>query len=858
MKKFKLKSALVASIGALLFSGLSPTVYAFTNQNSTTNTDGVNIEVKQIKELSGKSLFDYTGKELPTQVLASTLAHIVQTDTISQGTPEYYSGVDVMKYLYPKDTDEQLKNELISAEQALSWLNSVGYSATITNRALTTDEIKKNLDNAQPMLTILTGQNDNDWLHKQEAGILYAHDDVEAGDSKLHASFIMSYDHEDMTIQDGQEANAFQFSDASQSVDDSQRTNTFKWTQTISNFKRDPSWNNRENIREDRKNGIFTTTLSKEGENVVQADFTDDDVKALWGLHKDLPISVSTTKVDAVALVNLYMDATHQKTVEDFDDFAKISEETPATTKQIEDWLDSLGFSFDTTTGKVTKELTKSLGSEGKLYLSVVNATEADNPRKNEAIIGAGFADNTEGYTPNWVNVKAEQINPQYQVDWSLPNAMDILEKKMKAFDYDTILRDGYLGSTYYDYNYNADTLIYNIKEKDKPNGVANSFTKSLSSKQEVSTSVDYATAPDFAIRETQGQEPWCAEYVNAAAVNTVEKATQAGNPVTSAKTLMQLIYPGVPDSELSTMGGGTIENNLSVMQKNYGVTADVENKTLNFEQVKKEVDSDNIVQIDAYDSKETAPPGSSDNVGHSLAIVGYVLPPSGSDQTPYYEVWNPWWRKSIYVSVNSDTIRLGGTDYKWTRTWHNWRKIDKDADLNISKSIGKQKVANASNPNSTDSKINFADVLQPFNQDNILKQRVSEMNPPVYCKDTHGTMFGYMLAVNKSQIVAMKNTDSKRRTYSNNSQATTRIYKDSIDNMSLYFAKIARYGFSTAIAMALIIAVQFIPVVDAAADVIMGFFGMGITWDTAVDLAQNISSLVKAQNAAKDSYNNL
>lgn len=128
----------------------------------------------------------------------------------------------------------------------------------------------------------------------------------------------------------------------------------------------------------------------------------------------------------------------------------------------------------------------------------------------------------------------------------------------------------------------------------------------------------------------------------------------------------------------LRELSGLKIDDYLKTLQTNYQVTADIENRALSFEEVKKELDAGQIIQADAFDQNETAPQGSENNVGHSLAIVGYVLPADGdtTKHAPYYEIWNPWWGQIYCVSSKAPYFNLEGTQYKWTRTWHNWRKV--------------------------------------------------------------------------------------------------------------------------------------------------------------------------------------
>lgn len=120
----------------------------------------------------------------------------------------------------------------INAEQAINWLHSVGYTATLVNRSLTTDEIKKQLDASDPIIPILTNQNEDNWLDKNLAGILYAHDDVAIdGDQKLNKSFIETIGLVETMIQDGEEDHTFP--EQTSALDSIQANDSYLWTQTL-------------------------------------------------------------------------------------------------------------------------------------------------------------------------------------------------------------------------------------------------------------------------------------------------------------------------------------------------------------------------------------------------------------------------------------------------------------------------------------------------------------------------------------------------------------------------------------------------------------------------------------------------
>lgn len=699
IKKWKQKIAVLTSIGILLSAATTPNVLAFSTQQSTTSEPKVSIN--QVKEIAEGvfSNIGYTGT--PSQSLANTIAFLVWRDDASKK----YSAYDVLKFLYPNDSDEQLKTESISSEQALKWLHSVGYVAEVIDRPLTTDEIKKSINDSEPVVTIFENQDSSYWLEQESAGILYAHDDVDSEGYTLHQSFIKTYNHEEFAIDDGKEGEALQFPNMADGPDETARNSKFRWSQSIIHIKKDPSWDSHETIREDRKNGIFNVNLTKEGNNIVQADFTDADVLQLNHQFNKDDVTLNP-KLGAVSLINLYFDTEHQKTVSDLEKFLNITSSTNVSLDQIGEWYKSLGFDFDIASGKISKELTKKINSEGKIYLSVFNAINTTSKDKTTVGIGAGFTDNSFGYIPFWQDPRDwEQIHENYIVDWSKPDAAEQLKQAQQKYQYDNFrVLGGEWGETEKGY-YDTNKIIYNIRAKDIPT-ISSSATNFTTTKinttdsllaKSIQSAADYVTVPDFGIRETQSQQPWCSRFVNAAAVNTVYKAKDTEGPgsgaITTAKKLMQLEFPNMSDEELENFGGGTVGECLEVLQKNYQVTADFEQRALSFDEVKKELDNDGIIQMDGTDNDDTST-NISDKSGHAVAIVGYVMPKDGdtTKHPPYYEVWNPWWQKTFYLSSKSNTFRLGGVNYKWNRTWHKWRKSN--SPVKIDKALRDIKVA--------------------------------------------------------------------------------------------------------------------------------------------------------------------
>lgn len=195
---------------------------------------------------------------------------------------------DILRFTYPNATNQQLNGLTINGEQAVKWLNHVGYTATLVNRPLTTDEIKQQLDDSDPIIPILTNQNNDAWLDESVAGVLYAHDDVEAGTEKLHKSFIESVGLGEAMVQDGQEAQPITFPEQSNVIDPIQAGGTYLWAQTIMNIKQDPSANNVQTLNTNTKNGVFASKVTTSG-TYSQVEFTEPLLEDLKNKVPDSP-----------------------------------------------------------------------------------------------------------------------------------------------------------------------------------------------------------------------------------------------------------------------------------------------------------------------------------------------------------------------------------------------------------------------------------------------------------------------------------------------------------------------------------------------------------------------------------------
>ncbi|MCA2390129.1 C47 family peptidase [Lactococcus sp. NH2-7C] len=983
-------------VGLLLFSSIAPSAAAFTVQQSVSNEDNVSVNIKQIDNF--KNLFSNLSA-VPSNSLAQTLVSVLSHDKLGDsGNFTVNASIqDILRFTYPNATNQQLNGLTINGEQAVKWLNHVGYTATLVNRPLTTDEIKQQLDDSDPIIPILTNQNNDAWLNESVAGVLYAHDDVEAGTEKLHKSFIESVGLGEAMVQDGQEAQPITFPEQSNVIDPIQAGGTYLWAQTIMNIKQDPSVNNVKTLNTNTKNGVFASKVTTSG-TYSQVEFTEPLLSGLknkvpdspqitasaqvqnkgwlpeskngepigtegqglrmeafkvalshlpagetggiaysahvqgigWqndvanggiagtvgkGLRveaikmhltgslaehysiyyatqvqnigwtpyvKDGEISGTTgkslrvetisirlvkkklqktpsdeTKRSAVALVNLYEDANHQKTVADLESFAGVAPTDAITSKHIMDWYHFLGLEFDTQNGRFSPDKAKNLSKTGRLYYTFLKAKTAPDNIQNFGAIGMGYMENSMSYSP-YLSYLNEDFAPSAFWSQRKNELLGQMNERMKTYDYDNVFTLDEQGKQLSEYE--EEVTLYNIRAKESTetanvNPPENSPSSPATPVNAINAS--YHPLSYFNITETQGSEPWCSEYVAAAEINTLNQVNGSSpqDSRVTAQNLMQAYYPGISLDQLKTMSGGTIENALQALQSKYQVTADVENRALSFDEVKKELDAGQTIQIDVNDPEETAPQGSADNAGHSLAIVGYVLPADGdtTKHAPYYEVWNPWWEKTFYVSSKAPYFNLAGTQYKWTRTWHNWRKVAGETNTKTSPAIAQQKVASSANPEAVKVKTltrltpkvqlynpttpNPTDYLfkdSPLPQSNVLSQIVSQLGQETTLSTVFsGDCYGY--ASRNGQFRARKNNYKKPIVSSNNSGA--KDFKNAILSTITDRNKIAAFVVSAAVVMMVVAILGAIPVVNLAVPVALHALETVVGVEAARDL---------------------
>lgn len=862
-----MKLSVFTGIAIMLFSTFSPTVTAFTVEQQDSKDDSVSLNIKQIKNLN--NLFKGVVVR-PTDVLAQTLVSVLEKDEVGDhGVFTVKSSVhDILKYTYPTASDDTLDGLTITPIQAVNWLHHVGYTATLLNRSLTTQEIKNNLDNSSPIIPILSNQNKENWLNSCTAGVLYAHDDVNVGQEKMNKSFIEAINLGDAEISDNEEQKPFSFQEQLNQKDPLQASDKFVWSQTITDIKQDPSSSNSKTIKSSVKAGIFnakstssglssevtftdpfieqnnstffgkdelpiikySTHVNKkgwspevqtgrlsgpEGQNLGidslklsvsvlpkgetggiaystyvqgkgwQPESSDGKISGMtdkgskieaikmrltgslanrytlyytlhvdkkgWIRSKDNEIAGAIgsglniqsilinlvekkvkkapseeTKQAAVALINLYEDSNNQKTTNDLEKYLNISSNDVVSSKQIMNWFRFLGLDFDTQEGRFSKQQSMNQSNAGKLYFTFLKATKAPDNIQNFGAIGMGYINNSMSYSPklsfvkypfspgtSWVHRPNETGDQKTQ--------LAKLSDRMKSYDYDAFNTSDELGKPISEYQ--EEVTIYNIRSR----GESSTSTPSSPPAEQGTvpnssepSNASYHPLKNFFIHGTQGKTPWCSEYITAESINVLNKAPETAPlgeniPWLTAAQVMQSYFPSASEEQLKSMSGGSIENCLQVMNKKYNVTADVEDRTLNFQEVKKELDAGSLIQMDSFDTNNKSPQGSPENTGHSLAIVGYVMPADGDINThpPYYEVWNPWWNVSFYVSSKSPYINLDGAHYSWKRTWHNWKKTN-NISASLNSDISKQKVTQSMNPNYLDNNKLVANFEEP------------------------------------------------------------------------------------------------------------------------------------------------
>ncbi|MFK4568192.1 C47 family peptidase [Enterococcus sp. UD-01] len=169
-----------------------------------------------------------------------------------------------------------------------------------------------------------------------------------------------------------------------------------------------------------------------------------------------------------------------------------------------------------------------------------------------------------------------------------------------------------------------------------------------------------------WTVYETQNDQPWCQDFTMASVINH-----QAGKQVTSASDVIHKSYPKATESQLMDINWISKQNLYDIINyvnKAYNYSIKLENNTLPFSMVKKEIENNAPVITDLK---------SSTTYGHSIVLMGYTAPKNGNvtSYPPYYFYWNPWWEDTFIVSSNSEYMTLGQSKYEWYRSLYNFRR---------------------------------------------------------------------------------------------------------------------------------------------------------------------------------------
>uniref|UniRef100_UPI001F5984FE hypothetical protein n=1 Tax=Lactococcus petauri TaxID=1940789 RepID=UPI001F5984FE len=162
-------------------------------------------------------------------------------------------------------------------------------------------------------------------------------------------------------------------------------------------------------------------------------------------------------------------------------------------------------------------------------------------------------------------------------------------------------------------------------------------------------------------------------------------------------------------------------------------------------------------------------------------------------------------------------TYNLGGVNYKWTRTWHNWRRISKARSriaVPVDPSLKDQKVMGTSNPYAFQQQKDysldlglqgsFAQNLRYFGTNkNDLNQKVGQMGATI---STRAYLIGdkYSYAISKSGAVmrVAKNDHPKPLITVGNGLA----FRDTVNDMRSDLGRILGFGVSIAVIVAVVV----------------------------------------------------
>ena len=165
---------------------------------------------------------------------------------------------------------------------------------------------------------------------------------------------------------------------------------------------------------------------------------------------------------------------------------------------------------------------------------------------------------------------------------------------------------------------------------------------------------IQYNKLGSFQIRETQGQNSWCAGYTMAALLNATKNTSQY-----NAHDVMRAIHPNLSEQQLVNTGTTTPQM-ISYGQSQGRQIQDMGGKA-SYDQVDQYTKENKGIAIAA---ESLSPSESGIHTWHAMALVGTASRDNGERYIMY---WNPWDRDISSQSPDSDTLTLsGGVQYVW------------------------------------------------------------------------------------------------------------------------------------------------------------------------------------------------
>ena len=154
-------------------------------------------------------------------------------------------------------------------------------------------------------------------------------------------------------------------------------------------------------------------------------------------------------------------------------------------------------------------------------------------------------------------------------------------------------------------------------------------------------------------LKEKQGSEPWCAAYVGAQIMRYKYRNT-------TASQILQWRYPYVSnDKDLKKLDISRSKLIEYAQGKGFSSLQHFD-KTLSYNEVKKQIDSYNPIYISGHLSTDT-------NNRHAFTLRGY------DEGNKLYSFWNPWDSSFSFMGINEKYMPARGKKYIWDKTISNW-----------------------------------------------------------------------------------------------------------------------------------------------------------------------------------------